>query len=341
MTIANIIVFVALVTQFKEVGLGDLSPSTIDSVVHNSKPDPVVLHVIPINNETNVSIPNVHSILHNPEEASIIVNFNNNRTCIQPQLIGRLSGMSLALIEWDYDNKQSQNYSVLVGYYNVPSRGPYFIEIIVTMCQKLTIDTDIKEVCLVDPKHHRLTHKNATLNATTIRKKGADIGVWYNMDHIRNNSSTVPLHTRYQPLGCMENPVLDFCKKHTEVARYEPYEFLFHSQMSSSSGLGGEKRTLCFVGASHAAVLRDYSLEMGADALHMELLLVREYNHTEAARASNCDKIVIGIGQWDLGFPQGYPTSFNEFKRELNRTMVEFVNPLREANKSVYFRNLQ
>ena len=81
----------------------------------------------------------------------------------------------------------------------------------------------------------------------------------------------VPLHTCYQPLGCMENHTLDYCKEHADVSRYEPYKFRFDSEFSSFESLSGEKGTLCFAGASHAGVLRDFSLKMGADALLIEL----------------------------------------------------------------------
>ena len=336
--ITNAIILVTLTFQL------DLSPRTIDSVTNEfyNNSTPAMLH-IPLNGGSNVSIANVQSILHNPKDASITVNFYQNRTCMQPQLIGRLSGLSLSIVEWNYDYKQSQNNSVLVGQYYVPSQGIYFIEIIVTMCQRLTMDMDLINLCLVDPTQHRLTHANATIDAVEIRKKSTDIGVWYNMHHSRHNdsSSMVPLHTRYQPLSCKVNSTLVHCKKHTEIARYDPYKFVFDSQISSLESLSGKKGTLCFVGASHSRVLSEYSVMMGADALQIPLLFISQYTRKTAARAGNCSKIVIGIGQWDLGYPAGHPTAFNHLKEELNRTMVEFVDPLRQANKSVYFRNLQ
>ena len=340
---ANIIMFVGIFAHLKIYEQIYIFPVTMDSMDYNFKPTPVALQVVPLNIEHNASSLHVHDILHNPEEASITVNFRENRTCIRPQLIGRLSGGSLSIIEWNYDvdSEQSQNNTVLVGRYNVPSRGMYFIEIIVTMCQRLSMDTDIKKLCLVDPKHHRFTHENATIDVTQIRKKSTDIGVWYNMNGIADNSFILPLHTRYQPHGCIKNNYLDHCKKPTDIARYEPYKFLFHPQFSSS-GLSGENATLCFVGATYAGVLTEYSLYMGANVQRIELRFIRQYNREVAKKViANCSKIVIGIGQWDLGYPDGYPTSFNKLKWELRRTMVEFVNPIRQANKSVYFRNLQ
>ena len=41
--------------------------------------------------------------------------------------------------------------------------GIYFIEIIVTMCQQLGMDDDVKYACLVAPEHHRLTDENVTI----------------------------------------------------------------------------------------------------------------------------------------------------------------------------------
>ena len=337
--IANIIVFVSLLVQFKSRELDSSSPSTIGSVVRISKPTPVAWQIVPLSSGVNTSNPYMHSILHNPKETSIVVNFNKNRTCIQPQLIGRLSGMSLSIIEWDYDNEQSKDDTVLVGHYNAPLRGTYFIEIIVTMCQRLTMDTDPRNVCLVDPQHHRLTHDNATINVAITRNKSTDIGIWYNVNSVRDISSIVPLHTRYQPHGCMNKKYLNHCKKITEIARYKPYRFIFSSQFSS--GLTGKNETLCFGGASHASVLRTFSRQMGTNVHYIEFKYIRALNLGAAEKViANCNQIVISIGQWDLGHPEGYPLLFHELKRELNRAMIEFVNPLRQANISVYFRNL-
>ena len=327
--------------------LQDLSLVAVDSEIHGccstSRTLQSQLQNIPVEGKEYEYAPSadVHSIVHNPKEASVIVKFNSNRTCMQPQLIGRLSGLSLSRIEWNYDNRQNQseNNSVVVGHYNVPSRGTYFLEIIVTMCQRLTMDTDFKNLCLVNPMYHRLTHENATIDVVVIRKESTDIGVWYNMNHIRDNSSIVPLYTRFQPLGCMRNKALDRCRKHTEVARYEPYKFLFETQLSSFNSRNDKKGTLCFVGASHAGVLNHFATKMGADVRHIRVNYVANFTRDAADDSSDCSKIVIGTGQWDAGV--GPPTSFRDFKMRLIRAMLEFVIPLREANKSVYFRNLQ
>ena len=343
---ANIIMFVGIFAHLKIYEQIYIFPVTMDSMDYNFKPTPVALQVVPLNIEHNASSLHVHDILHNPEEASITVNFRENRTCIRPQLIGRLSGGSLSIIEWNYDvdSEQSQNNTVLVGRYNVPSRGMYFIEIIVTMCQRLSMDTDIKKLCLVDPKHHRFTHENATIDVTQIRKKSTDIGVWYNMNGIADNSFILPLHTRYQPHGCIKNNYLDHCKKPTDIARYEPYKFLFEPQYSSFKSLsGGKGGTLCFVGSSHAGVLKQFALKMGADVRHVRVNYVADFTRDaiEEVHLSNCSKIIISTGQWDAGWKDRAPTSFHDFKTRLNQAMKEFVIPLREANKSIYFRNLQ
>ena len=81
---------------------------------------------------------------------------------------------------------------------------------------------------------------------------------------------------------------------------------------------------------------------MGTNVHYIEFKYIRALNLGVVEKViANCNQIVISIGQWDLGHPEGYPLLFHELKRELKQAMIEFVNPLRQANISVYFRNLQ
>ncbi|KAL3769835.1 hypothetical protein ACHAWO_011325 [Cyclotella atomus] len=312
---------------------------------------PLFHQSIPINRETPIAA-DVESIVHIADEAKILVYLHSNRTtCIEPQLIGRLSGYFLSKIKWSYQHVT--NHNVIVGRYTVPSPGNYFLEIIATMCQALDMDTDATNVCLIDPSQHRLTMDNATLDAaliTTNNNNNAEgIGFWYNknevtMDTTDATSSIKPLFTRYQPQNCRgDNAALDRCKIPTDVTRFDPYEFQFNSQFFlNDEYLKGKEGRLCFIGASHSRVLARFANQISNNihVLQVDHRYVANLTQSEVGYASKCGKVVIGMGQWDAGHHGMGPTSFRELKKEMNRAMLEFVKPLLDANVSVYFRNM-
>jgi hypothetical protein len=95
---------------------------------------------IPLNREIAHDL-DVEHIVHFPDTGTILVQLQRNRTCVEPQLIGRLSGIHLSKVKWSYEELKRD---LIIGHYSVPSPGPYFIEIIVTMCQRLDANADAK-----------------------------------------------------------------------------------------------------------------------------------------------------------------------------------------------------
>lgn len=66
------------------------------------------------------------SIAHVANESSVILHLRKNRTCNHPQLIGRLSGPLLTMIEWDTELMQqpaSDSTDILMGHYHTPLPG--------------------------------------------------------------------------------------------------------------------------------------------------------------------------------------------------------------------------
>jgi hypothetical protein len=288
----------------------------------------------------------VGSISHVPKEAKIIVHFNQNRSCSSPQLVGRLSGLFLSDIKWSDSNFVGANGEIdVVGHYEVPSPGTYYIEIIATMCQQLDVDVDITNICVLDPANHRLTHANATIDATTTRQR--EIGFWYN--NLRTSNYITPLHIRYQPQDCRKgNEHLKRCKGPMDLTRFDPYAFRFTESFSLKDQLdrneGGGIRRVCFVGASHSRVLTRFagSILAGVNdvvALHQDVRFAA--NLTEMAvkdkNMLKCTKVVIGMGHWDLA--RGTP--FAEYKRLMTGAMSSFVKTLLDDKVEVYFRSTQ
>jgi len=209
----------------------------------------------------------VHKLLHFPEESKIAIYFNKQRSCVQPQLIGRLSGMALTTVTWeashyisdeeDYVNgsllSHQQDNNILLGYYHVPLPGTYFIEIIAIMCGVLLHDVNFAGNCLVEPDHHRLTRDGAFTNAlssSTLLPKhyvisnnddarpaagnflsNDTIGYWWHDEYRKNGTALTPLYTRYQPQGCQKADDMgtDRCRLATNPSRFDHYQFKFAS----------------------------------------------------------------------------------------------------------------
>lgn len=318
-----------------------VEPSAPEAAYTSFTPSPF-LESIPINRETPITT-DIDRIIHAANEAKILVYLNKSRTCREPQFIGRLSGLFLSKIQWSYNDVATHN--VIVGSYVLPSPGTYFVEIIMAMCQKLDMDTDATNICMINPSQHRLTHENATLDATFVTTINAEgIGFWYNKNHgTMNTVSVEPLLTRYQPQYCRDdNATLNRCKVHTDVTRFDPYEFRFNTQFSFDEFFKDRQGRLCFIGASHSRVLARFANPMSnIHVLHLDYRFVANLTQSAVGHVSKCGRVIIGMGQWDAGRHGLGPTSFRQFKKEMNRAMLDFVEPLLAANVSVYFRNMQ
>ena len=338
----------------KTAPLHDIDAFTVQG---KSTKDLLVYPKVQVNKESPI-ISNVKRIVHVPDEAKIVIILNQHRTCAQPQLIGRLSGTSLSKIKWDVEEITNESGDLLLtGHYSISKQGTYFIEIIVTMCQKLNMDDDVKNICLVNPAEHRITQEAATIRAvhlasTRERQDKSIIGFWFNTLTNANDSTATPLYTRYQPQDCRSyrNHVLKRCKDHIDTARFDPYQFEFTQQISIQDDLKGKSGRLCFVGASHSGVLTQFS-RMSMKPLGIQSISVRHLDYRFAANLTqpamldameNCDNVVIGMGQWDASSRnEGGPTPFQEYKRILLDAVPVFVKPLLDAGISVYFRNMQ
>ena len=114
--------------------------------------------------------------------------------------------------------------------------------------------------------------------------------------------------------------------------------------------LKGKSGRLCFVGASHSGILTQFS-RMSMNSLGIQSINVRHLDYRFAANLThsamldakeNCDKVVIGMGQWDASSRnEGGPTPFQEYKKILLKAVQVFVKPLLDGGIVVYFRNMQ
>jgi hypothetical protein len=309
-------------------------------------------------NENSTLADDIINITHVQSESKIIVHFKRNETryCQQPQLIGRLSGPALSIVSWKQPTTHSlentTRYDMLVGTYNAPMPGTYFLEIIVTLCVELKYETDAKPLCLVDPHRHRLTKDETTISVNANIDNSSAIGYWYNKATLVDKYD--PLYTRYQPQDCSTSPTQ--CYRAMNLSRFEPYEFKFSTeQMSLQNVVKGKEGKVCIIGSSHsrylAALLNDTvtsSLDTNLTATmdddsHYLRFVQSAFTTDEIQKRIdlNCTKVIIGTGQWDAGWPNNYPTSFNDYENYLGIGLERMNNMFRQANIDFYDRETQ
>jgi hypothetical protein len=304
-------------------------------------------------NPSTIMSSDIHQMLHYPDESKVEIILNKIRECPHPQVIGRLSGPALGRLLWETMQSHHADYDIITGYYTVPWRGQYFIEIIVHLCTELLLETDVRDICLVDPSHHRLTANDSFINIT--HPSGSfynnHIGYWYWSDV---DKPIEPLFTRYQPPGCRNGG--PHCKVATDISRFDPYKFHFLSLPDLKSTLSGKERKLCWGGASHAQVLRDYSVQIlksldnstvsvssSIHVEHVQSAFAAELNssaHVQKFIDTKCTHVILGSGQWDAGWPESKPTSFQEYEEILNSTVPLILEILSKANIDVYYRSM-
>jgi hypothetical protein len=255
-------------------------------------------------------------IRHWRDAATVVVHFHPNSSCHHPVLRGRLSGPSLASIEWNNRTVANNRTTELTGRYHVPTSGLHYIEIIVLLCEEWTYDTDFQDICLEDPRYHRLTALNASITALQRSGSGSQepsdmVGQWHWHDSAEGgeslSSSIVPLYTRWQRKTCGPNAT-DYCAEEGSLDRFRPYTFTWREESSVTpanifAAYTRAGTRLCYVGSSHAKQL----LESSQKLIPAETVtnFYAQYPHNVTAQVVQsmldnfgCNRIVIGIGQW-------------------------------------------
>ena len=315
--------------------------------------------------------PDIINITHvrngNEEESNmIVIHLKQERRCKTPQLVGRLSGPALSKVTWEKVHEDDHE-AFLVGHYDVPVPGRFFIEIITTMCNELEYDIDFQPICLEDPTRHRLTHKDASIDAVPLRggahihsneNPAGIIGYWHHTN-ITKREKPVPLYTRYQPRGCRqpEDLISARCEEATDVSRFDPYEFQFATDIRLQNRLEKKEDTVCFIGASHALhltvraqkILKERNILSVTAKTMKGFQFAREYTEEEIQwiNDQHCTKVIIGIGQWDasywadMEYEGNAPTLFQEYEDDLKKAMAIMVDIFRDNNVDLYFRTTQ
>ena len=255
----------------------------------------------------------ISRVLHIPSQSKIVIEFNQSkeaRKCLNPYVMGRLSGPYIALIEWETNDDDTDTIRIVdqvIGYYRVPESGRYFLEIIGILCNDLTYDTNYQRVCLEDPTRHRITHPKAFIGVMSIQEPShasEDFGYWKwsvpssssttsAQGGINSLDATVPLLTRYRPHGCSLADALttENCERPMSRDRFNPYQFEFqyrerrvenNFEEATLSLIDRQQQeqqqqpiVVCFVGLSHA---REMAKAVGSWLQHWDIRTVSVKN---------------------------------------------------------------
>jgi len=190
---------------------------------------------------------------HHPSRKEVCVHLIEGARCPNPDFLGRLSGNSLAMLQWrhassniideDIGSNQHRSTNVYCGSYKdqwiLP--GMYHLEIIITFCNgfglastlyrtgNLTewLGNDFMHNCMEDPDRNRVTSVFLNIGTDDVSKRGNEEslvgGYW-----LYNNTKR-PLHTRYQPQNCLGKATTSRCRVAQDSSNLAAMSFAWKS----------------------------------------------------------------------------------------------------------------
>jgi hypothetical protein len=232
-------------------------------------------------NQNSTMFTDLVGIYHNAESSSIRVIIEDKWTssddtvpsrkaCLRPYLIGRLSGPAIGMISPWAHLETHVNSTIIEGYYEVPTPGTYFVEIIVILCntydeeklrqasnvttpgdwtQDAAMQREMQHVvdhCVENPEHHCLTAHNLSIQVTQSSaarnpaesdNKGLPpnrLGGYWEWN-ASSDQPMEPLYTRYEDLSCIGVP--DCTAPAANTTRYTPYQFVWTSNVNLTEQL--------------------------------------------------------------------------------------------------------
>mmetsp|Transcript_23149 Transcript_23149/g.28416 ORF Transcript_23149/g.28416 Transcript_23149/m.28416 type:complete len:501 (+) Transcript_23149:108-1610(+) len=305
----------------------------------------------------------VMKVTHSPKDHEIHIHLktpSDHRRCKNPTFEGRISGPYLALLKWEHDSifaDPNKTNNVIIGTYQVPSAGVYFIEIVAMLCDSITFRSNFKTQCLEDARNNRITNIGATINVLAPSSKVTTdsdfpLGFWKWKGDIEGNpnKSYTPLLFRFQPAGCYLANTLE-CQEYASLARFEDYDFVWNdlsiedsmylgsrSNWNRTTGdltqfQGGSNATVCLAGSSHS---RNMQKQMEWLKVNQSIKLrfynmefqrpnqVRDLVQEFTTALAGCNFTVIATGQWSASFAGGRPFLMFEWE-DITRKIIDTV----------------
>eukprot|EP00985_Skeletonema_marinoi_P028074 scaffold23958_cov98-Skeletonema_marinoi.AAC.1 len=191
------------------------------------------------------------AIWHYPSHREICLQMDYTTmvaTCPHPDLMGRISGSSLAVLDkWEYHPSVFNVNDLYCGSYKnvwLPP-GQYNLEIFVVLCNSFGLTSpmrtknftkwleyDFKKDCLEDPARNQITSSSSTLTIETEvsrvfnDKELLPEGGWM-MDKSKS-ANYGPLRTRYQPQDC-RGEISERCAVPMNNSHLEAFNFVWRN----------------------------------------------------------------------------------------------------------------
>lgn len=312
---------------------------------------------IPLNQNSSYVNSDISKILHIPSESRIEIHLRPTRRCQNPTVLGRISGWSLSMIQFE----ENITENVLSGTYNrfhMPVSGKYPLEIIVILCEKYPDDPsfNLLSVCVEHESGdttHITSRENAFLEIQTANFGNSSLkGRWLHESLIsentpQNHSQALsvppePILTPFQPKGCNSRKFKEkrgpYCNSLSidRQNRFREYRYVWNSDRKELNQPGRlvdlqetSKRTVCFMGWSHTRVLMKSCGQLKPNTPDVECKWYKEKfpesvtNATATAlklETMSCTHVVVGLFQWPFSFQHpGKTVTFEEWKENMRR----------------------
>uniref|UniRef100_A0A7S1C2A9 Uncharacterized protein n=1 Tax=Corethron hystrix TaxID=216773 RepID=A0A7S1C2A9_9STRA len=274
-------------------------------------------------NPESVLAYDIASITHDRIRSTITINLfpASSRRCIDPVFRGRLSGSSLAIIEWlpkDVNDPSTSN--TIIGRYQVPTSDTYFVEIIALLCDSIAYDTNFTSTCLENPRKNRITASTANgadaFITGTVAKNDGNVGRWV------SKGKRSPLQTRFQPRKCPPSIKRKRCIEATSVERFLPYMFEWDDIRLDERDNTDSFEKVCVLGDSQA---RQIEIDMHkldvSNIVTMYISLEYPVDFTDFFQQSiignSCTKVVANFGQKPASFQEEHPWLFSEYEQKM------------------------
>ncbi|KAL3926659.1 MAG: hypothetical protein SGBAC_013386 [Bacillariaceae sp.] len=305
-----------------------------------------------------------------PSKQTICIELENNARCPNPAFLGRLSGPSLAMLDWSREKDQMNGEWLHCGSYEDQwlSAGTYFVEVIILFCKDFGINSqrinvnesawlsfDFKDRCMEDPNHNRITGSDSYIVMEAEQKTASrptPKGRW--VLPTTPDSYSGPLYHRYQPRGCLRYPNQKICENPTDGtalwSHYFEWEGKVGERWRKKLTIARDSQNfpkVCFFGFSHSRELESAfeRLGLGKHAAHVkakypEDITAALLNHSYTVRG--CTALVIAVAQWPGSRFQGFPYLFDRFysgMKQIVGTATElFAN--KKDDVKVYMRSI-
>ncbi|CAJ1951698.1 unnamed protein product [Cylindrotheca closterium] len=343
----------------------------IFSMIYASRSEENERIQLPIDTNSTLAS-NIRNIWHFPSKQAICIELQNNTRCRRPAFLGRLSGQSLALLDWKNQNDERFGPFKRCGSYGGQwlSNGTYFLEVITLFCEDFGINSltksqnesewlsiDFKHKCMEDPNYNRVTH-------------GADSHIQIRQQVIPPShyvprgrwvlptaeSPPKPIHYRYQPIGCRENPKTARCENATDVYRLRAYSYewednageVWREQVQNVKSGSRSFPTVCFVGYSHSRITKESFVRLGLPkqyAIHVKVKWPEDITaalFNQSYVEQGCKVYIIAAAQWPGSRIDRFPYLFDRFYAVMKQ-IVETATSVfagRDDDVRVYMRSI-